>query len=110
MDSSLAILSPTIVSNARENEMRTVTIDELDGMSDDEFYVFVGRARGIVLEVSTEQRDLMVTAHGDWVETLNEELREDVDWDTATHSNWDLYAELRINGAEFQRARSLALA
>jgi hypothetical protein len=110
MDSSLALVSSTIVVEPRSNAMRTVTIDELDTMSDDEFYVFVDSAGGMTLETSGGQRDEMMAAHKEWVETLDSDIRDGVDWETATRSDWDLYAELRINGVGFQRAPAFAMA
>ncbi|MNU37774.1 hypothetical protein D3C71_264320 [compost metagenome] len=83
--------------------MATFTINELDAMADDELYVFIDRARGIVLEVDEEQRDEMVRSHQAWVETLDEDLRDGIDWTVETRSDWDLYAELRVNGVEFER-------
>lgn len=83
--------------------MATFTINELDAMADDELYVFIDRARGIVLDVDEEQRDEMVRSHQAWVETLEEDLRDGIDWTVETRSDWDLYAELRVNGVEFER-------
>lgn len=80
-----------------------LTINELDAMADDDLYVFIDRARGIVLEVDEEQRDEMVRSHQAWVETLGEDLRDGIDWTVETRSDWDLYAELRVNGVEFER-------
>jgi hypothetical protein len=80
-----------------------LTINELDAMADENFYVFIDRARGVVLEVDEEQRDEMIRSHEAWVETLDEDLRDGVDWTVETRSDWDLYAELRMNGVEFER-------
>lgn len=80
-----------------------LTINELDAMADDELYVFIDQTRGIVLEVNEEQRDEMIRTHQAWVETLEEDLRDGVDWTVETRSDWDLYAELRVNGVEFER-------
>lgn len=83
--------------------MATFTINELDAMTDDELYGFIDRARGIVLDVDEEQREEMVRSHQAWVETLDEDLCDGVDWTVETRSDWDLYAELRVNGVEFER-------
>lgn len=83
--------------------MATFTVNELDAMADDELYVFIDRARGIVLDVDEEQRDEMIRSHQAWVETLDEDLRDGIDWTVETRSDWDLYAELRVNGVEFER-------
>jgi hypothetical protein len=80
-----------------------LTINELDAMADEEFYVFIDRARGVVLEVDEGQRDEMIRSHEAWVETLDEDLRDGIDWTVATRSDWDLYAELRMNGIQFER-------
>lgn len=86
------------------------TINELDAMADENFYVFIDRARGIVLDVSDEQRDEMVRSHQAWVETLDEDLRDGIDWTVETRSDWDLYAELRMNGVEFERVSQAEMA
>jgi hypothetical protein len=83
--------------------MTTFTINELDAMADEEFYVFLERARGVVLDVTEEQRNEMVRSHTEWVETLEDDLRDGIDWTVETRSDWDLYAELRMNGVEFER-------
>lgn len=80
-----------------------LTINELDAMADDELYVFIDSGRGIVLEVDEEQREEMVRSHQAWVETLEEDLRDGIDWTVETRSDWDLYVELRVNGVEFER-------
>lgn len=90
--------------------MPIVTIEELDSMPDDDFYVFVDRARAVVLEASDAQRQEMVSSHEAWVETLEGDLREGIDWSTETRSEWDLYAELRMNGIEFGRVPRSELA
>jgi hypothetical protein len=38
---------------------------------------------------------------------MGEDERESADWNTATHSHWDLYAELRMNGVDFDRVTLL---
>jgi hypothetical protein len=83
--------------------MTRFSINELDAMADEEFYVFLDRARGVVLDVSEEQHDEMVRSHTEWVETLEDDLRDGIDWTVETRSDWDLYAELRMNGVEFER-------
>ncbi len=80
-----------------------LSINELDALADEEFYPFLDRARGVVLEVPEVQRDEMVKAHRAWVDTLDEDLRDGVDWTVETRSDWDLYAELRMNGVDFER-------
>lgn len=88
--------------------MRTMTIEQLDEMNDDEFAAFVEKARP-ALYAEEEQRTLMVDAHKRWVATLDDDIRDGVDWNTISHSNWDLYAELRMNGVEFERSASMAM-
>lgn len=87
-----------------------LTINELDAMADDELYVFIDQTRGIVLEVNEEQRDEMIRTHQAWVETLEEDLRDGIDWTVETRSDWDLYAELRVNGVEFERVSQTEMA
>lgn len=88
--------------------MHHVSIKELDSMDDDSFYDFVQTGRGIVLDASTDERSEMVVAHEAWTPTLEEDIREGVDWETGTRSNWDLYSELRMNGVCFERVGELA--
>ncbi|NTF17705.1 hypothetical protein G6L37_04780 [Agrobacterium rubi] len=87
--------------------MHHINIRELDSMTDDEFYDFVQNGRGVVLDVSPEERAEMVAVHEAWTPTLNEDTRDEIDWSTATRSGWDLYAELRMNGVDFERVDAL---
>lgn len=81
------------------------TMQEFDDMTDEDFADFVYSRGRPGFSVSAEQRAEMVRAHAAWVETIDEEEQETVDWNTATHSDWDLYAELRMNGVDFERVR-----
>jgi KaiC/GvpD/RAD55 family RecA-like ATPase len=87
-----------------------LTINELDAMTDEDFHVFLDRGRAIVLDASEEQRGEMVNSHEAWVETLDEDLRDGIDWTVETRSDWDLYAELRMNGVEFARVSQTEIA
>jgi hypothetical protein len=84
--------------------MRTFTIAEFDDLPDDAFYDVVEFGRGISVEASAEQRAAMVEAHEAWTSLLDDDLREGIDWETSTRSNWDLYSELRMNGVDFVRS------
>ena len=89
---------------------RSFTTDDLDSMTDEELVDVVENGRGIRLQTASEQRDAMVSAHEAWVPSLDDDLRDGIDWETATRSNWDLYAELRMNGVDFERIGDLAAA
>ena len=90
--------------------MQRISIRELDSMNDDDFYDLVQNGRGIVLAAAAEERTIMVIAHEAWVPSLEDDIRDGVDWETATRSNWDLYAELRMNGVDFDRVGEMAAA
>lgn len=87
-----------------------MAIHDFDEMTDEEFTDFVYSQGRPEFSVSAEQRAEMIRAHAAWVETIDEEERETVDWNTATHSDWDLYAELRMNGIDFDRVREMEFA
>lgn len=79
------------------------TIQQLDAMDEDQVLQLAQEGRGTVLESSDAQRAAMASAHVAWVTTLDPDLRDEVDWSIETRDNWDLYAELRINGVAFAR-------
>lgn len=86
------------------------TIDEFDALTDDGFVDFVLQGRRPLFTVDDGQRAAMIEAHENWVAQMDEEERDMADWDTQTHSDWDLYAELRMNGVDFDRVAELTLA
>lgn len=81
-------------------------IDEFDALTDDAFVDFVLEGRRPLFTVDDGQRAAMIEAHENWVAQMDEEEREMADWDT----HWDLYAELRENGVDFDRVAELTLA
>lgn len=78
-------------------------INQLDMLSDASFYDVVENGRCISLATTEEQRDAMIISHEAWSATLDEDIREGVDWETTARSDWDLYADLRMNGVGFER-------
>lgn len=84
-------------------------IEDFDAMSDDAFTDFVYERARPDFSVDSRQREAMVQAHEEWVSSMEDDMRSDVDWSTATHSDWDLYAELRMNGVGFERTCPMEL-
>jgi hypothetical protein len=84
-----------------------MTIDDFDAMTDDDFTDFVYARRRPDFAVGNGQRMAMVRAHESWIASMDEDDRDSVDWNTETHSDWDLYAELRMNGVDFDRVTLL---
>ena len=87
------------------------TVEELDSMSD-EAIMSIANHGGIDLQVEDTVRDEMLRTHAAWVETLDLDLKEAFVGDQAARSNWELYSEIRINGAVPQHApsRSISMA
>lgn len=83
--------------------MSSATIDDFDRMAEAEFARLAHGRREVELEVAPDQREAMVIAHRRMVADMDEEIREGIDWSAEHRSNWALYAELRMNGWQFDR-------
>jgi hypothetical protein len=84
--------------------MARFTITELDRLSEKDIHSLCAiDAIRVELQTGVSQRSTMVCAHSGWVRTLEQEALESADWNSSIRSNFDLYAELRINGVAFDR-------
>jgi hypothetical protein len=86
---------------------RAMTLEEADILTDDEIIQLTERGRG-VLSLSDHERSQYLQARSAWIETLDEERAEAFSIDDGTASDWNLYAEARINGIPTQAQARVA--
>lgn len=101
----LVAQSHTIVDQqTMEWGMARFTFRELDALSKDAILALCAiedlRAD---LSASVSQRAEMMASHAAWVRTMDQETLASADWNSSIRSNFDLYAELRINDIAFDR-------
>ena len=90
--------------------MPSYTIQELDCLDDAELMALVEREPDAALSVEQSQHDLMVDAHGKMATDIDGLEPGDIDWSVECRTDFDLYAELRINGYHFARIDAFRLA
>jgi hypothetical protein len=52
----------------------------------------------IYLDIDDDTRDTLIQSRQAWIETMDDDIGDAFDADMDTYSNWDLYAEHRVNG------------
>jgi hypothetical protein len=90
--------------------MATYTLPELDSLSDDQFKAVLESDLDAALVLHAAQHDTMVRAHVAMASDIDGGEPGDIDWRTDIRTDFDLYAELRVNGYYFARVEELRLA
>lgn len=88
------------------------TVEEIDAMDDDTVYALANKG-DIDLRMDDSRRDSLLRARADWIETLDDDIRDAFLTPEEELTNWDLYSEVRINGIpvanEIVHAPSMAM-
>ena len=75
-----------------------LSFDDAEAMDDDAIMA-LAEAGGAELKIDDRRRNELLKNHRAWVEELDDDVREAFDGASAARSDWDIYAEVRINGA-----------
>lgn len=86
----------------REPQEPSFTMQDVEAMSDEAIMVLSNHG-GIDLVISDQERDSMLRAHAAWVQTLDFDVVEAYRGDQSVRSNWEIYTEVRMNGASYDR-------